>query len=72
MSRLARTRISPKYRLIDLLSGLSPVAGTLGLTDGLAEPDTVTGKAVLYVDTLDGDLKVKFADGTIKTIMTDT
>ena len=30
------------------------------------------GLAQLYVDTADGDLKVKFGDGTVKTIVTDT
>jgi hypothetical protein len=28
--------------------------------------------AIIYVDTADGDLKVRFGDGTIKTIVTDT
>ena len=44
----------------------------LGVTDGVAEPGTVTGVAQIYVDTADGDLKVKFGDGTVKTIATDT
>jgi hypothetical protein len=45
---------------------------TLELPDGITAPDTVTGKAVIYVDAADGDLKVKFSDGTVKTIVTDT
>ena len=52
--------------------GTSVIAPILALTDGVAEPDTVSGKAFLYVDTADGDLKVKFGDGTIKTLSTDT
>lgn len=44
----------------------------LSVTDGITAPATVTGKALIYVDTSDGDLKVKFGDGTVKTIVTDT
>lgn len=42
------------------------------LTDGVTAPATVLGKAFIYVDIADGDLKVKFGDGTVKTIVTDT
>lgn len=42
------------------------------LKDGVTAPSTVVGYASIYVDTADGDLKVKFADGTVKTIATDT
>jgi hypothetical protein len=35
-------------------------------------PSTASGKASIYVDSSDGDLKIKFGDGTIKTIVTDT
>lgn len=44
----------------------------LALTDGASIPTTIAGFALLYVDVADGDLKVKFGDGTIKTIVTDT
>ncbi|MBD9372122.1 hypothetical protein IB238_05690 [Rhizobium sp. ARZ01] len=44
----------------------------LYLTDGVAAPATRAGAAAIYVDTADGDLKVKFGDGTVKTIVTDT
>lgn len=47
-------------------------AGIVGLTDGITAPGTVSGRAQIYVDTSDGDLKVKFGDGTVKTIVTDT
>lgn len=42
------------------------------LVDGVTAPSTVSGYAGLYVDTADGDLKIKFGDGTVKTIVTDT
>jgi hypothetical protein len=46
--------------------------GAVGIADGITAPAAVTGLALLYVDTADGDLKVRFSDGTIKTIVTDT
>jgi hypothetical protein len=42
------------------------------LTDGVTAPGTSLGFAQIYVDTADGDLKVKFGDGTVKTLATDT
>ncbi len=42
------------------------------LTDGVTAPSTVSAQAQIYVDTADGDLKVKFGDGTTKTIVVDT
>lgn len=52
----------------------SPVRTGVGvsLVDGVTAPATATGKASIYVDTADGDLKVKFADGTTKVIAADT
>lgn len=46
--------------------------GSLELKDGMTAPSAATGVAKIYVDSADGDLKVKFADGTVKTIVTDT
>jgi hypothetical protein len=46
--------------------------GRMALIDGVTAPATVTGHALIYVDSADGDLKVKFGDGTVKTIVTDT
>jgi hypothetical protein len=48
------------------------VAGYIQITDGMTAPGSSTGVARIYVDTADGDLKIVFADGTIKTIVTDT
>jgi hypothetical protein len=48
-------------------------AGTFyGLVDGVTAPGTESGYARIYVDSADGDLKVKFGDGTVKTIATDS
>lgn len=44
----------------------------LSVTDGVTAPGAAAGRARIYVDTADGDLKVVFADGTVKTIVTDT
>lgn len=46
--------------------------GAFAIKDGITAPSTVSGMAVIYVDTADGDLKVKFGDGTVKTIVVDT
>lgn len=42
------------------------------IIDGITAPATLAGFAQIYVDTADGDLKVKFGDGVTKTIVTDT
>lgn len=44
----------------------------LALEDGVTAPSALSGFAQLYVDTADGDLKVIFSDGTVKTIVVDT
>lgn len=48
------------------------VAGDIAITDGMTAPGATSGKAKIYVDSADGDLKVKFGDGTVKTIVVDT
>lgn len=47
-------------------------SGWFGIPDGIAAPGAQAGFAALYVDSADGDLKVVFSDGTVKTIVTDT
>lgn len=64
-----------------LSQGVQPVAaplttlsdnGILTLTDGVTAPAAVVGKAFIFVDAADGDLKVRFGDGITKTLATDT
>lgn len=47
-------------------------AGEFSLLDGITAPTAVSGRAFLYVDTADGDLKVRFGDNVTKTLATDT
>lgn len=42
------------------------------IVDGVTAPSATSGFAKIYVDTADGDLKVIFGDGTVKTIVVDT
>lgn len=44
----------------------------LACGDGMTAPSATTGYAKIYVDSADGDLKVKFGDGVTKTLATDT
>ena len=53
-------------------SGKLTVNGEIALVDGMTAPSTGAGWAKLYVDSADGDLKIKFGDGTVKTIVVDT
>jgi len=51
--------------------GTSVFAPVFHLTDGVAAPGATVGQAKIYVDVADGDLKVVFGDGVVKTIVTD-
>jgi hypothetical protein len=57
---------------LNVYSGGIETDGWVSLADGVSAPSTRSGFAVLYVDSADGDLKVKFGDGTVKTIVTDS
>lgn len=52
-------------------AGQLAVNGEIAIVDGMTAPSATSGFAKIYVDSADGDLKVKFGDGTIKTIATD-
>lgn len=47
-------------------------SGALAVADAMTAPAAVAGRAIIYVDAADGDLKVKFADGVVKTLATGT
>lgn len=53
-------------------TGVVKVQPPLALVDGITAPSVLAGFALIYVDAADGDLKVKFPDGTTKTIVVDT
>jgi hypothetical protein len=55
-----------------LLAQLNRPFDSVQLLDGVATPTTENGKAKIYVDAADGDLKVRFGDGTVKLIVSDT
>lgn len=44
----------------------------LKILDGVDEPEFDASAASIYIDKVSGDLKIKFSDGTVKTIVTDT
>lgn len=48
------------------------IGGAFGIQDGVTAPTTRTGFAYIYVDSADGDLKVRFGDGVTKTLATDS
>lgn len=54
------------------LTGIPYTSDVISLEDGVSEPSTRLGFGQLYIDSIDGDLKIKFGDGTIKTIVTDS
>lgn len=43
----------------------------LAISDGVTAPVANVASAQIYVDSADGDLKVKFGDGVVKTLATD-
>jgi hypothetical protein len=58
--------------LIDAATSQVRAEGGLAIKDGVSGPSAVSGDAVIYVDSADGDLKIIFGDATVKTIVTDT
>lgn len=52
--------------------GTATVMPHLRLADGVTAPTSAVGYALIYVDTADGDLKVRFGDGFTATIVTDS
>jgi hypothetical protein len=53
------------------LNGVS-YATYFELLDGVTGPSAISGRAIVYVDSSDGDLKIRFGNGNIKKIALDT
>jgi hypothetical protein len=68
---LKRSATTIQARLADDSGFADFQSRSLIVSDGMAAPSATVGVAKIYVDTADGDLKVIFGDGTIKTIVTD-
>lgn len=62
-----------KVNASDLVeAGTAVVMPHLALTDGVTAPTSTAGLAQIYVDSADGDLKIRFGDGFTATIQTDS
>lgn len=72
LSQSIVNRIDKLEKTIAQLKNRDRAPDTLILRDGVTAPSAVTALALIYVDTADGDLKIRFSDGTIKTIVVDT
>jgi hypothetical protein len=59
-------------RAFESLMGQLGVRESLALTDGVTVPNAATRQATIYIDVADGDLKIIFSDGKVKTIVADT
>lgn len=58
-----------RYQYIYAKDGV--ISDAFWVVDGVTAPSATSGWAKIYVDSADGDLKVIFGDGVIKTIVTD-
>ena len=50
----------------------SPAQARALLKDGVTIPATIAGYGQIFIDAADGDLKIKYGDGTVKLIVADT
>ena len=48
------------------------LAGHIAIVDGETAPTQISGRAIIYVDSSDGDLKVKFGDGHVAVLAADS
>ena len=78
----------PLYLRRRFVDGAAPLAGSsfmwdnarkmwrptthLVLADGVTAPTAVSGETFIYVDTADGDLKVRFSDGFTRLLGADS
>jgi hypothetical protein len=69
---LKRDGTAITVKLADDSAYASFAANSLAAVDGITAPGGSVGFARIYVDSADGDLKVVFGDGVVKTLATDT
>jgi len=55
-----------------VINGDLQSTGYIAVEDDMTAPGTVAGKALIYVDAADGDLKCKFGNGFVATIASDS
>lgn len=68
---LKRSGAAFEVKLADDSAYARMTAKEHAIVDGVTAPTAAAGYAIIYVDTADGDLKVVFGDGVVKTIVTD-
>lgn len=71
LRRLQDVVTSIDRRVATLEANESYALPTIRLQDGVTAPDTETGVVSIWTDSTSGDLKIKFGNGTTKTIITD-
>ena len=65
-------RVNELERRLQELEIADGAPNALVIVDGVTAPVAVTGLALIYVDTSDGDLKVIFGNGFVGTIAADS
>lgn len=67
-----RQVISEHGHAINLfLVALDEGSNVTPLVDGITAPAAIPGVAQIYIDIADGDCKIMFGDGTVKTLATN-
>lgn len=69
---LQRQIDSLERRIVDLEVREELWFKTVYLVDGVSTPATETGWGIIYIDSSDGDLKIKFGNGFVATIVADS
>ena len=69
---LKRSGAALQVRVADDTAFAQLDALQMAVVDGVTAPSATVGQAKIYVDTADGDLKVIFGDGVVKTLAADT
>jgi parallel beta-helix repeat protein len=72
ISTLALRAANTTYNCTTVTANQHRLDGAIALADGMTAPGVLSGYASIYVDTADGDLKVKFGDGFVRVIGADS